>query len=49
MNDGKTVKLFSEAELAVLRDKRQAERECCGCPACPCGCNGIVAAIAHEG
>ncbi len=46
MNDGKTVKVFGEAELAVIRNgKRQGGRECCGCPACPCGCNGISAAI----
>jgi hypothetical protein len=46
MNDGTMVKVFGEAELTAARNgERRAGRECCGCPVCPCGCNGISTAI----
>lgn len=41
MKKTKVVMLFGQAELAAWRLAKQEGRECCGCPACPCGCNGF--------
>lgn len=49
MMERKTVQVISEPELRVTSGKRTAARECCGCPACPCGCCGPSVRTAGEG
>ena len=36
MTDGTMVQVFDEREVDVIRAGKRVE--CCGCPACPCGC-----------
>ena len=42
MKPTETVKLYSEAEIAALKAAQRSSKDCCGCPACTCGCNGAA-------
>jgi hypothetical protein len=45
VNQDKKARATPPVQVIPLREmKREAQQECCGCPACPCGCNGMSAA-----